>query len=776
MSLQLIGVIYQDSSFTNIVGFRLLNTESHKVLQGPYNAALDMVRKNQTIVGLCIEQGKLKGSNGSLDRYPKIDGSTNKITNKTLIILNSIDDIGYRVSDVQGKILDKTAESLLPTAKKAGLANGKIIEKDNKVYISSISGVYTNIPVGATTLKRKSASEAISNATTTVNEPAKKLNSAVKSVKASNVQQTPAAEVKKVLKKTYDTNLRNLDDPRFPKVVYPFKGEESYQKLVDPLTGLTVEEKLVYTGVALRECMPLYYSIYTILNKCENDSIKTMGVSLDTMYFNPHFVLDLPLSQLLFVVLHEISHIAMMHRVREKGREHDLWNVACDYYINKSLAEQYEMEKKDTPIKVNKPCRPGETPKQSNYTIELPSWVLFNPKINTDKDTPESIYAELSELASQMPNNQSPNGEQGEDGDDSESSDSSNRQGSSTKGNGDNKGKNGQSSDSGNEPNDEGNEQSENEQSSGSGSNDKKKSKDEQSGNEQSSGSESSNTKNSEDGNGSEGNGVDKQSDDKSNKQPGRLVGKMYRGKKIQDYESDIVDDESSKNKDESIAEQSSRSLLSRAVTMYRQTHQWGGDSADFLERFVADALAPKVNWRALLKNKLNMANIKVNTFTAPDRRFISRGMTLPGPRNMEDNALKNIKICIDTSGSISDEDLGIAFSQIKQLFRTYKAEAELLYWDTRVRAVYPFNKVDDLVKCKPMGGGGTDAECIFEYFENQKEYKLGIKPKPSIIIVFTDGYFGPIDNKYKQKYRNTIWIIKDNKHFTAPFGSKADF
>ena len=72
------------------------------------------------------------------------------------------------------------------------------------------------------------------------------------------------------------------------------------------------------------------------------------------------------------------------------------------------------------------------------------------------------------------------------------------------------------------------------------------------------------------------------------------------------------------------------------------------------------------------------------------------------------------------------------------------------------------------------MGGGGTDANCIFDFFETNKEYKLHKKPVPSLIIIFTDGYFGEVDGKYKRKYKNTIWIIHDNDKFKAPFGVKA--
>ena len=88
------------------------------------------------------------------------------------------------------------------------------------------------------------------------------------------------------------------------------------------------------------------------------------------------------------------------------------------------------------------------------------------------------------------------------------------------------------------------------------------------------------------------------------------------------------------------------------------------------------------------------------------------------------------------------------------------------------MREVAPFKSVKELVKIKPKGGRGTDVNCIFEYFES-KDYRTRRKPKPSVIIIFTDGYFGAVDSKYKKYGRDTIWVLNDNDNFKAPFGVK---
>ena len=112
--------------------------------------------------------------------------------------------------------------------------------------------------------------------------------------------------------------------------------------------------------------------------------------------------------------------------------------------------------------------------------------------------------------------------------------------------------------------------------------------------------------------------------------------------------------------------------------------------------------------------------------------------------------------------------------SQCDQLLRTYHADAELIYWDTDVRSKGMFKDRREMLKVQVQGGGGTDINCIFKYFESKD-----CKEKPKVVIVFTDGYFGELDEAYVKKYnRNTIWVIpeQDRISFNPPNGKVAIF
>lgn len=72
----------------------------------------------------------------------------------------------------------------------------------------------------------------------------------------------------------------------------------------------------------------------------EDMDCKAMGTDGEILAYNPTFVQQLPLSHLKSALVHEVLHCALCHHTRGKGRDHRLWNMACDYAINPLLKEQ----------------------------------------------------------------------------------------------------------------------------------------------------------------------------------------------------------------------------------------------------------------------------------------------------------------------------------------------------------------------------------------------------------------------------------------------------
>ena len=252
--------------------------------------------------------------------------------------------------------------------------------------------------------------------------------------------------------------------------------------------------------------------------------------------------------------------------------------------------------------------------------------------------------------------------------------------------------------------------------------------------------------------------------------------------------QSDIVDDDDSKNNSDATNEQKAESILSKTQTTYKQvlessnTQGKGKGLSGVVEAFVEKELIPKVNWRSLVQNRLMMKKLDEKSLSTPDRRFIHTGTYIEGPRESEER-LEGIKLCIDTSGSMSDKDIAIAIGQIMQLCKMYDTPADLVYWDDGIQGIVPFDHLTelDLRHYRAMGRGGTDPNCIFKEF-SKNEYRIGKKVAPSLIIIFTDGYFDMPDIKYKGRFgKDTIWVLCSEKSmsiadFVPPFGRVAQF
>lgn len=72
---------------------------------------------------------------------------------------------------------------------------------------------------------------------------------------------------------------------------------------------------------------------------CQKNEIQiaAVDVGLKEIYVNP--AAGLTNDELIFVLAHEYLHAGLDHANRAKGRDHYLWNIACDYVVNGWLKE-----------------------------------------------------------------------------------------------------------------------------------------------------------------------------------------------------------------------------------------------------------------------------------------------------------------------------------------------------------------------------------------------------------------------------------------------------
>ena len=168
-----------------------------------------------------------------------------------------------------------------------------------------------------------------------------------------------------------------------------------------------------------------------------------------------------------------------------------------------------------------------------------------------------------------------------------------------------------------------------------------------------------------------------------------------------------------------------------------RQGQILAGKMGGNVPREISDALESKVDWRDALREFVTSfcAERDESSWSRPSRRWIGEDVYMP---TLIGESVGRLVVAIDMSGSIGTEEIGQFLGEVKDICERVKPEAiDLLYWDTAVcqHEKYEQDQLDNLLSStKPMGGGGTDPECIPRYIA---EHKL----KPECAIILTDGY-----------------------------------
>jgi predicted metal-dependent peptidase len=108
--------------------------------------------------------------------------------------------------------------------------------------------------------------------------------------------------------------------------------------------------------------------------------------------------------------------------------------------------------------------------------------------------------------------------------------------------------------------------------------------------------------------------------------------------------------------------------------------------------------------------------------------------------------------------------------SEVKGMMDLYNSYTIHVYcFDTEVYNPQTFSDDygDDITTYEPMGGGGTDFDCCFEYMKRED-----INPKQ--FIMFTDGY--PCGSWGDENYCDTLFVVHGNDKIEAPFGVTAHY
>jgi len=186
-----------------------------------------------------------------------------------------------------------------------------------------------------------------------------------------------------------------------------------------------------------------------------------------------------------------------------------------------------------------------------------------------------------------------------------------------------------------------------------------------------------------------------------------------------------------------------------------------------FAERYLEELKKPQTDWRTVL-DEFIQEEINDYSFCPPDRRFDDSPFFLPD-FNEKDYRVEKVLFMIDTSGSMSDDEISQCYSEIKGAIDQFsgKLEGWLGFFDALVVEPQPFVDEDEFMAIRPEGGGGTRFDIIFKYVAEQ----MAEEPPVSIVIL-TDGY-ASFPKEREAHGIPVLWII-DNENVTPPWGKIA--
>jgi predicted metal-dependent peptidase len=207
------------------------------------------------------------------------------------------------------------------------------------------------------------------------------------------------------------------------------------------------------------------------------------------------------------------------------------------------------------------------------------------------------------------------------------------------------------------------------------------------------------------------------------------------------------------------------RDEIKEAVLAAAAASDGAGNLPLGVRRIIQDMTAPKMNWRELLRMQLESTIKSDFTWMRSSRKGWHMDAVMPG---MNLDPMIDIAVSLDASGSISAKMLKDFLSEVGGIMEQFPAyRIHVLTFDTAVYNAQQFDSenLEDISTYEVEGGGGTDFDCVFEYFKAND-----IEPKRH--IMFTDGY--PCGSWGDENYCDTVFIIHGSKTIEPPFGQHA--
>jgi predicted metal-dependent peptidase len=174
------------------------------------------------------------------------------------------------------------------------------------------------------------------------------------------------------------------------------------------------------------------------------------------------------------------------------------------------------------------------------------------------------------------------------------------------------------------------------------------------------------------------------------------------------------------------------------------------------IERMIDEMINVKTPWHDILERFMSGKIKDGHSWKRPNRRFIARGLYIPGcdyvPR------MGPIVIGVDTSGSIGQQELNEFNGHINRILETCNPEkVTVVYCDSAVNHVDYYEPDDFPVKLSPHGGGGTSFKPVIDWIDNCPD-------EVECLVYLTDGYGD--QNNIPEPVFPTVWLTTGSESF----------
>ena len=583
---------------------------------------------------------------------------------------------------------------------------------------------------------------------------------------------------------------------KFSKIVGKIEPKV-IQRAEEMLTKVFLELGSSYTNTGIGTKLggdPLMFALLYPMQHVATTNLKTAATDGKRFYWNPYFVLSLTRRGVRLLGCHEPNHCLYLHMSRRGSRNPKLWNICVDYLANGNILNDLAMRKLDREDpstifrenlgrfytvdnfleKIKNPMKPIPgfedleegapeeevvlphpledvelTEEQRNFLGKKKKMILYaDPNLKKELRSPEKLYDlfyehlpkcpdcgklgvySVKDLAKKLKEGSKEKQQNKEDQDKKEEQENNKEEQQEQEGQAD-------------KENQQSGQQPEKDRHEGHDHN-----HDEDTDNNSKSDKESNKSGGDEDGN-----------------KPGTGQGKKH-GKGCGTC-SDMYDvfGFAETLDDHMDSEESEEVIIKRFKDAIESAKRMAGHVPAALEEELGKLIKPKMSWQDIVR--LRISRSKDGNARNDWNRFRTRplfyGSLVPKKKGQTCKFL----CLLDTSGSMSKDDMAFGISQLASLDHTAEgivvpADADI-YWDqaTEINSI----SEEDLSKIKIVGRGGTKYAEFFDQYTNHFN-------NIDFIIIITDGYLDKYDmDKMISPTIDVVWLITSESDFEAPFG-----